>query len=200
MHTNRITHLCRRMFHITFVSVFFLMFSLAAYGEANLTPSGDTVPAMAEPIQSDDAILSGGESGILRLHVIANSDGAEDQRIKYEVRDAITPYFVPSPTVDAATSMLLSDANEVQRIVDGVLEAENAAYGASLVFGVQPFPDRVYGEEIYPAGDYLALRVILGEGKGENWWCVLFPPLCILDEGSEDIEGSDEIVFESALF
>ena len=136
----------------------------------------------------------------LRLHVIANSDSDEDQRIKFEVRDAVLRY-----TKDAATGF--EDPDDVKRYVmdnkDGILEAANAVlkenkaeYTASLSIGRYYFPDRSYGDVLYEAGYYDAVRIVLGDGKGQNWWCVIFPPLCLINT-DEELPESENIRFTS---
>lgn len=118
----------------------------------------------------------------VRLHVVADSDGAAAQALKLEVRDAVL----------AASRALLTgveDAETAWEVVSGqihTLEIAAKARASMLGFGgpvacevgVFPFPDRTYGGVTVPAGDYRALRVVIGAGRGRNWWCVLFPSLC----------------------
>ena len=120
----------------------------------------------------------------LRLHVIANSDSVEDQAAKVKVRDAILEEFnggFGASTKEEAEETLLSMGERLQKAADRALNNSGMDYGAELVFGEFEFPDRTYGDRLYPAGEYTALRVILGEGKGRNWWCVMFPPLCVIE-------------------
>lgn len=135
---------------------------------------------------------------VLRLHVIANSDSKADQSIKLAVRDAVLEYgqelFLTgedSPeTIDETKAILMQNGAGLMDSVENVLEGLNADYTVSLRMGEYEFPDRVYGDTLYPEGDYQALRVVLGEGSGKNWWCVMFPPLCILedDTGQSEVE------------
>lgn len=120
---------------------------------------------------------------VLRLHVIANSDSDDDQRIKYEVRDAIL----------GATATLLGDCSDKEEAVERVnasrdvildaaaevLSQNGVDYGADMLVGQENYPERVYDGAAYPAGEYTSVRVVLGDGEGQNWWCVLFPPLCL---------------------
>ena len=122
----------------------------------------------------------------LRLHVIANSDSYEDQRVKLLVRDALLETF-DGFSVDSreeAKTRLLAMGDELQSAAERVLYENGADYPVTLEAGEFEFPDRSYGGELYPAGEYSALRVILGAGEGQNWWCVMFPPLCVIDDGS----------------
>lgn len=143
--------------------------------------------------------MAASAEGVLRLHVIANSNSAEDQRVKYLVRDALVERFLPEPTIEDAKAAVLVDGGQMQALVNRVLEENGCSYGAQLLFGPCTFPERTYGDTVYPAGEYEALRVVLGEGAGENWWCVLFPPLCLLDIGVEDLPGTDDVQVESAI-
>ena len=145
------------------------------------------------------SLLEGGAPGVLRLHVVANSDSEEDQRVKLLVRDALLRAFAPAGSLSEAEEVLLHSGGGVLETVEEVLREEGCAYGAQLRFGVMQFPDKTYGEATYPAGAYEALRVELGEAQGQNWWCVLFPPLCLVDIGVTDIPDSDELVFESDI-
>ena len=122
------------------------------------------------------------EEGIFRMHVIANSDSAADQATKLAVRDAILDYERGMGNVGSAEEVkarLMDDGRGICTAIDKVLRERGMDYSAELHIGTYDFPDREYGGKLYPAGRYQALRVILGEGKGKNWWCVMYPPLCI---------------------
>ena len=136
------------------------------------------------------------DENILRLHVIANSDGAADQAAKLAVRDAILAYEADMASCSnsgQARAALMEDGGELLDIIEDTLRAQGMDYGAQLMIGVYDFPDRTYGDAFYPAGKYEALRVVLGAGEGHNWWCVMFPPLCILElpGGKIDYEELD---------
>ena len=136
---------------------------------------------------------------VLRLHVVANSDTAEDQRVKLLVRDALLAVFSPANTLQDAELLLLHGGGEVQSTVERVLREQGCPYPAQLRFGNIDFPARTYGNATYPAGEYRALRVELGAAAGQNWWCVLFPPICLLDVGVTNIAESDDLVFKSDI-
>ena len=121
---------------------------------------------------------------LIRLHVIANSDSAYDQEVKLIVRDSIIEQL----------EILLESADskaEAQEIIGAnLLFLQSAAqknleqyadYGVSTNLGKAEFPTKYYGELVLPAGEYDALRIVLGAGEGKNWWCVIFPPLCFVD-------------------
>lgn len=118
-------------------------------------------------------------SSLVRLHVIAASDETAEQELKLRVRDNVLEYL--TPVLDKAES-----PEEAQRIINGELTNIKAAAEAcaggrsvSVTLGQEYYPTREYEGFTLPAGQYQSLRVILGEGKGHNWWCVVFPPLCV---------------------
>ncbi len=143
--------------------------------------------------------LADGADSVLRLHVLARSDSDKDQRVKLAVRDALLPYFKNADTCADAQAFLLQNGAALQRAADEALRQEGAAYGATLGLGRAAFPDRVYDGILFPAGEYDALTVTLGGGEGKNWWCVLFPPLCIVTEDGAAVTLSD-ITYRSALY
>ena len=117
---------------------------------------------------------------VLRLHILANSDSPEDQAVKLRVRDALLPLFEAAASYDDARSFVLEHGAALLDRCQTVLADAGVPYGAQLLLGVSPFPDRTYNGTLFPAGPYDALQIVLGEGAGHNWWCVLFPPLCIV--------------------
>lgn len=116
---------------------------------------------------------------LVRLHVIAVSDEAEEQEIKLRVRDSVLAYL--EPRLEGADDA--ADARElISAELDGIkAAAETAAEGreVSVTLSREYYPTRDYGSFALPAGSYESLRVVLGEGEGHNWWCVVFPPLCL---------------------
>ena len=126
--------------------------------------------------------------GIVRLHVVANSNTAGDQALKLKVRDAVIEYMSKQEELDSIDDMrafLENDKSRISRIADGIIASEGYNYSSEVSLGVRYIPEKTYGDITFPAGNYEALTITLGEGLGENWWCVLFPPLCLLDEGTE---------------
>ena len=142
---------------------------------------------------------------VLRLHIIANSDSEKDQQIKLLVRDAVLEYERTTSTVLAVTDVndaeiqLKANGQDLLNTVRTVLYENEAPYDAQLVIGDFDFPDRVYGDKVYPSGVYRAVRILLGDAEGKNWWCVMFPPLCIVDAKDAEIESSEPIRFESLV-
>lgn len=134
----------------------------------------------------------------IRLRILANSDTDEDQALKRKVRDAvnaeITEWVAELTSIEAARELIQERLPEIEKIVARVLEEENSNQSYTVDYGrnVQ-FPTKLYGQFLYPAGEYEAILISLGEAEGANWWCVLFPPLCFLDFSTGDaIEASDE--------
>jgi len=121
----------------------------------------------------------------IRLRILANSDSAPDQAVKRHVRHAVEAELrkLPLGTLSAgeAREAIAGVLPELEALVNRELEARGFGYGAAVRLGSVPFPAKIYGNRVYPAGDYEALLITLGQGRGENWWCVLFPPLCFAD-------------------
>lgn len=122
---------------------------------------------------------------LIRFHVIANSDSSFDQSVKLAVRDGVIDE-VNTILTDAATKkeaqlLLKQHSKEIIQTANSILQQHNCNYEATTVLGPSLFPTKTYGDLTLPAGEYDAFRIILGEGKGKNWWCVLYPPLCFVD-------------------
>lgn len=135
----------------------------------------------------------------IRLRILADSNNGEDQRIKRKVRDQvngeITKWVQDLTSVEAARQLIESRLPELEDIVQETLEAEGKRYSYTVAYGENvQFPTKLYGSYIYPAGEYEAVLITLGEGDGDNWWCVLFPPLCFLDfsNGTSVAEAEEE--------
>ncbi|ANS77303.1 stage II sporulation protein R [Paenibacillus yonginensis] len=129
----------------------------------------------------------------IRLRILADSDSPTDQLVKRKVRDAVVEQMngwvqtLDNPqSLEQARTVIREHLPEVERQVAVTLKANGESYGYKVELGVVPFPAKMYGGEVYPAGNYEALRITLGSGQGQNWWCVLFPPLCFIDGGSGD--------------
>ena len=150
------------------------------------------------------------EQAPLRLHVVANSNSEEDQAVKLMVRDDLLR-FSGEEMVDAKTSAQAEDyvlwhIGEIAQNANTVLAENGFDYTAAVSVGEFYFPDKQYGNTVYPAGNYQAVKIVLGAGAGDNWWCVIFPPLCIVaDAGDKTAGGSgdkktvrnDKIVYKS---
>lgn len=123
---------------------------------------------------------------IIRFHVIANSDSIEDQALKMLVKNALvqdlSPLLNATNTIDEARSVLISNIDNIQAIAEKIIKNEGYQYPVTVSLETTYFPLKIYGEYNFPPGYYEALRVQIGSAKGQNWWCVMFPPLCFVDE------------------
>ncbi|WP_082232657.1 stage II sporulation protein R [Halobacillus massiliensis] len=169
--------------------IIFITVSSLLYG----TPE-DKVSGAEYQVIPDDAI---------RLRILADSNNDNDQELKREVRDRvnkeITTWVESLTSIEAARTMIQDRLGEIEAIVGetvadyGVKQSYQVEYGTSV-----KFPTKMYGSYIYPAGEYEAILITLGEGEGDNWWCVLFPPLCFLDfsNGASVAEASESEISE----
>lgn len=122
---------------------------------------------------------------VLRFHVLANSDKEEDQNLKMKVKEAVLQYMEEElPTSDSLemTKMwVLSHIGELEEIAEEMIKNEGFTYPVCAKVMKCQFPEKTYGDITFPAGTYEALRIEIGEAKGQNWWCVLYPNLCFFD-------------------
>ncbi len=126
---------------------------------------------------------------LIRLHVLAQSDGEEDQAVKLLVRDAIVEecgdLFADTSTTEEALAQMENAASRMEAVANRVLAEQGLPYTAKAVFGRETYPACAYDGVTFPAGEYYSLRILLGEGEGKNWWCCLFPPLCMNASSAE---------------
>lgn len=131
---------------------------------------------------------------VVRLHVLANSDSEHDQALKLKVRDALLAQsgdlFYGYTTKEQALNTLESSLEELEQIAEETLKQEGCPYPVTCRLEETYFTTRVYDTVTLPAGNYTALRVLIGEGKGQNWWCVMFPPLCI--PAAEEVTANNQ--------
>ncbi|MBQ3005655.1 MAG: stage II sporulation protein R [Clostridia bacterium] len=122
-------------------------------------------------------------SDVLRLHILANSDSEEDQNLKLKVRDAVlkegADIFEGSQNVEEAVSKITPQKDRLKSIAEKVIKENGKNYPVTVLLETEYFETRTYEDVTLPAGEYLAVRILIGEGKGHNWWCVMFPPLCL---------------------
>ena len=120
---------------------------------------------------------------VVRLHVLANSDSEEDQALKLKVRDAVleaaSPLIEGCTTQAQAIEVLNQHLSDLEAAARGVIEAEGRQDAVTVLLGEEDYPTRTYESCAFPAGRYVSLRVCIGEAAGQNWWCCLFPPLCL---------------------
>ena len=143
-----------------------------------------------------EEIQEGIANEIIRFHVIANSDSKEDQLLKYKVRDSLvdelSPQLKNTKDIHGARKIVLNQLEDIQALATDIVKSEGYDYPVSVSLQPTYFPMKVYGEYTFPPGNYEALRVCIGEAKGQNWWCVMFPPLCFVDETYSIIDEESE--------
>ena len=139
------------------------------------------------------------ENKLLRFHVRGNSDNFEDQDLKMAIRDRVLKYLSPKmnkcKTVEQSKKVINSHLTTIKNIAKAEVKNWNKNYTVSVYIGKSDFPTKRYGDLVFPAGKYEALQIVLGKGRGENWWCVMFPPLCLTDvvSGTVPYDGKKKI-------
>lgn len=133
----------------------------------------------------------------IRLRILANSNTAADQKLKREIRDEvnaqITTWVDELSTLSEAREIIREQLPAIEEIVQNKLNEAGIEKTFSVKLNKVAFPTKMYGDYIYPAGQYEAVLITLGEGEGKNWWCVLFPPLCFLDfENGDAVKENKE--------
>ena len=135
-----------------------------------------------------EAVSSDISDSVFRLHVIANSDSNEDQALKYKVRDNLLKYMNnicrDCASKQEAINLVTEHQEEFKQVALDTIKKEGYSYNVKINIGNFEFPTKQYGDISLPAGYYDALRVEIGEAKGRNWWCVMFPSLCFIDVSS----------------
>lgn len=123
---------------------------------------------------------------IIRFHVIANSDSEADQALKLTVRDALVTALAPRlksvSTLEEARAVITEQMTSLKELAEAVVQENGYDYPVTVALEECYFPLKIYGDYTFPPGYYEALRVKIGEAGGRNWWCVMFPPLCFVDE------------------
>lgn len=140
---------------------------------------------------------------VFRLHVLANSDSEEDQALKYKVRDNLINYMnsicTETTSKDEAISIANNHLDNFKKIAEDTISANGYNYTVQVQVGNFEFPTKTYGDISLPAGNYDALRVNIGEAKGQNWWCVMFPPLCFIDVSSGVVPDNSKEVLKNSM-
>ena len=131
-------------------------------------------------------------SKILRFHVLANSDMQEDQAVKERVRDAVGLYLKPlleeAEDLEETKQIVDENMDDIIAVAERTLQENGYDYSVSARITRTDFPEKSYGMYTFPAGEYEALQIVLGEGEGQNWWCVLYPNMCFRGSVFEVVE------------
>lgn len=142
--------------------------------------------------KNEKEIVENISSKIIRFHVIANSDSKEDQQLKLKVRDKVLQYISPklknSKDIRESRNILKKHNKEIINIAKSVVEENGYEYKIESTLSKENFPEKTYGNITLPQGNYEAYRIIIGTGYGHNWWCVMFPPLCFIDESKAKVD------------
>lgn len=139
----------------------------------------------SEKVTNAKDIQQGIASEIIRFHVIANSDSRQDQALKLKVKEAVVkdlkPVLENSINNKEARNILINQKKRIKRIALEVIKENGYSYDVKVSLSNSYFPTKVYGDMTFPPGEYEALKIEIGEAKGKNWWCVMYPPLCFVD-------------------
>ncbi len=140
---------------------------------------------------------------LIRFHVRANSDSEEDQALKLKVKDKVVKYLEEeleqANTLDGARNILYYGISEIEEIALTTIREEGYDYQVNIYFEDAYFPIKTYGDMVFPAGEYEAFRIDIGESEGKNWWCVLYPPLCFVDSTYSVVPDSTKEIFQNVL-
>ena len=140
---------------------------------------------------------------VVRLHVVANSDSEEDQALKLKVRDAIISVTGEAVkdcrSQSEAIAAIGAVMDDIESAARGVIEREGYDYDVVVEIGEEYYPTRTYESCAFPEGEYVSLRVLIGDAVGQNWWCCLFPPLCLSAATPEDEQDNEEAFISVGL-
>lgn len=176
----------------------------AVFGDAGMARSsaGGTETADGSADVYEDALKSP-EDVIVRFHVRANSDSEEDLALKYEVRDAVLALLAEdlqkAENDSEAILYLAQNLSEIRNTARAVVEEAGYHYDVKAYITREEFPIREYGELVLPAGTYRALRIDIGEAKGENFWCMLYPMMCYTMDAGAVVDSADAEKIAQAL-
>lgn len=135
---------------------------------------------------------------VIRFHVIANSDTVQDQSLKLKIKDKILEYIGPklknSKSIEESRNILKQNDKEIVAIAERVVKQNGYSYNVNSSLLRENFPIKTYGNITLPQGNYEAYKIVIGKGQGQNWWCVMFPPLCFIDitKGSVAYKETEE--------
>lgn len=135
--------------------------------------------------KNDEKVLNSVSSKLIRFHVIANSDSVEDQNLKLKVKDEVIKFMAPilknSNSVEQSREILKKNDLKIKEISAKIIKENGYDYKVNTSLSKENFPVKTYGNITLPEGKYEAYRILIGDAKGKNWWCVMFPPLCFVD-------------------
>lgn len=156
-------------------------------------------------MDGEDGNVKYGEpyDGILRFHVRANSDSEEDQALKLAVKEDVIsmlrPLLEQCENVDDSKNIIVANLQNIYTAAINTIVEQGYDYDVKVYVTEEEFPVKTYGDLTFPAGNYQALRIDIGEAKGQNWWCVMFPPLCFIDESTAVVSEEGKEALKRAL-
>ncbi|MGN1032769.1 MAG: stage II sporulation protein R [Intestinibacter sp.] len=154
-------------------------------------------------ISSIDTISQNYKDKLIRFHVLANSDSEEDQQLKLKVRDEVIDYLQPklrnSKSIEESEKIIIEEESNLMNICKHVIKTNGYNYDVDIDLGYSKFPTKQYSSVVLPAGEYKSLRILIGEGQGKNWWCVMFPPLCFVDKQNNVIDKETDAKLREVL-
>jgi stage II sporulation protein R len=184
-----------------------VLFTGMALAEVTTSRPATEAPVVSA-ISPDMFQLEGDTVGlgrIIRFRVIAASDSASDQSVKLRVRDDVLAYLHPelhgAGSESAAGAIISGRLPGIRQVAEQTVRSAGSDQPVQVFYGVTAFPDKTYGSVVFPAGNYEALKIVIGAGQGHNWWCVLFPPLCYVDlaQAAQDLSDGQQIVPSAAV-
>ncbi len=168
---------------ISFVLTLLMFYSLTSGANINIASASGDYDFLSQ--------------NVIRLHILADGDDDISREIKLSVRDAVLEEFSDEmsgfSSKEDARMGITSLLGDIKIYVDEFLRENSVPYSCRTELGQTVFPDRTYDEIFFPAGEYTALRILLGSGKGENWWCVMYPPLCFAQMYDDEDIPDDEV-------
>lgn len=169
-----------------------IKFRIILFGIMFFVVIGFMVTSIYTQLSKIDKFSDDYKEKLIRFHVLANSDSDEDQALKLKVRDEVINYLQPklkhSKSIKESEQIILKEKNNLINICENTIEQNGYNYGVTVDLGYSKFPTKQYSSVVLPAGEYKSLKISIGKGQGKNWWCVMFPPLCFVDEQSNVID------------
>jgi len=151
------------------------------------------------PIHGEEKIYS----SVIRLHVLANSDSEEDQNLKLLVRDNVlaegASIFAECANKEEAEKMITQSISKLKEIAQNTVYENGFDYPVEIYFDNEKYPTRQYEDMCFPSGEYLSLRICIGAAEGHNWWCVLFPPMCLSAASVSTNESAEDAFIAAGL-
>lgn len=152
---------------------------------------------------NDDTLEDNPYGDILRFHVRANSDSEEDQELKLAVRDDVIALLEPlvsdCGSVSESKRIIINNLQNIHTTAVNTIVEQGYDYPVKVYVSVEEFPEKTYGDVTFPAGKYQALRIDIGNAQGHNWWCVMYPPLCFIDETTAVVDEKGKEILKKNL-